>query len=206
MNFATSNGSATSGSDYNAASGTIAFGVGETSKTFVVAIIDDGAVEGAETINLTLSSPTGGATLGLAAAVLTIANNSDANTAPALGRSAPRPSPRAPCYPSRSRHRRGLASQFADFLGHEPAGRRQLRPRYADIRLDSAASAGAGFLPGHVRGQRWQLARLRDDRHHRARAEMRRLSWPRLAIGPRTWASGSPSRRPLPMWTCPRTR
>jgi len=78
VNYATSNGTALSGQDYTAASGPISFGVGETSKTFNVTIADDGAVEGNETINLTLSSASG-ATLGSpSSAVLTI-NDNDQN-------------------------------------------------------------------------------------------------------------------------------
>jgi hypothetical protein len=74
--YATSNGSATAGSDYTATSGTLTFNAGDTSKTFSVLIADDSAAEGNETVNLTLSNPTGGATLGaVSAAVLTIVDN-----------------------------------------------------------------------------------------------------------------------------------
>lgn len=59
VRYATSNGSATVGSDYTAASGTLTFDTGETSKTFSVPIINDSNVEPAETINLTLSNPQG---------------------------------------------------------------------------------------------------------------------------------------------------
>src|SRR5262249_42476891 len=76
VHYATSDGTATAGSDYTATSGTLNFAIGETSKTFTVPIIDDTLVENPETVNLTLSSPTGGATLGgQATATLTI--NSD---------------------------------------------------------------------------------------------------------------------------------
>src|SRR4029078_12303866 len=64
VNYATSNGSATAGSDYTATSGTLTFGAGETSKTFTVPILNDTAVENPETVTLSLSSPTGGAALG----------------------------------------------------------------------------------------------------------------------------------------------
>lgn len=76
INYATSNNSATGGDDYTPASGTLNFANGENSKSFSVAILDDIEFEGDETVNLTLSSPTGGATLGSqAAAVLTITDN-----------------------------------------------------------------------------------------------------------------------------------
>ncbi|HUQ34402.1 MAG TPA: lamin tail domain-containing protein, partial [Pyrinomonadaceae bacterium] len=76
INYATSNGSATSGSDYTATSGTLSYANSETSKTFSVPVIDDTTYEGNETVNLLLSSPTGGATLGSpSSAVLTIIEN-----------------------------------------------------------------------------------------------------------------------------------
>lgn len=79
VNFATSNGTATAGSDYTASTGTITFAQGETSKTFPVPIINDNVLESGETVNLTLSNPTSGAALGTpATATLTI------NTPPLL--------------------------------------------------------------------------------------------------------------------------
>jgi hypothetical protein len=75
VNYATSNGSATAGSDYTAASGPLTFNPGETNKTFSITITDDSMYEGAETVNLTLSSPSN-ATLGSpSTAVLTINDN-----------------------------------------------------------------------------------------------------------------------------------
>ena len=73
VGFATSNGTATAASDYTATSGTLTFLQGETSKTFSIPITNDNLLESAETVNLTLSNPTGGATLGTpATATLTL--------------------------------------------------------------------------------------------------------------------------------------
>jgi len=72
VNYATSDGNATAGSDYTAASGTLTFNPGDTSKTFNITILDDPIFEGNVTVNLALSSP-GNATLGSPnIAVLTI--------------------------------------------------------------------------------------------------------------------------------------
>jgi len=78
------NGSAVAGSDYTAASGTLTFGPSETTKTVSVVTIDDTASEGAETLRVDLSSPSGGATLNSQAwqGPGTI-NASDSNTPPA---------------------------------------------------------------------------------------------------------------------------
>ncbi|MCY7346197.1 MAG: hypothetical protein LH614_08225, partial [Pyrinomonadaceae bacterium] len=77
VNYATSNGTATAGSDYTATNGALSWNAGEAgSKTFTVPILDDNLLEGDETVNLTLSSPTGGATLGSPnTAILTIVDN-----------------------------------------------------------------------------------------------------------------------------------
>jgi Ca2+-binding RTX toxin-like protein len=58
-----SNGTAISGSDYNNAPIIVNFADGEMTKTVVIPIVDDTVYEGDETINLTLSNPTGGATI-----------------------------------------------------------------------------------------------------------------------------------------------
>ncbi|MFO0972823.1 MAG: DUF4394 domain-containing protein [Phycisphaerae bacterium] len=74
--YATSDGSATAGSDYAAASGALTFEDGETAKSFNVTIMNDSAQEQPEEVNLTLSSPGGGAVLATrSTAVLTITDN-----------------------------------------------------------------------------------------------------------------------------------
>jgi glucose/arabinose dehydrogenase len=52
-------GTAVADSDFTATSGTLTFGVGETSKTFTIPIINDTLIEGNETFTLVIESPTG---------------------------------------------------------------------------------------------------------------------------------------------------
>ena len=80
VDYATSGGTAASGTDFTAASGTLTFVASETSKTVNVATTDDSADEDDETFTLTLSSPTN-ATLGDATATGTI-NDDDVSTTP----------------------------------------------------------------------------------------------------------------------------
>ena len=65
VHYSTSDGTArVADGDYASSSGTLTFGPGETTKTFAVAATADGIVDGNETVNLTLSSPSGGLVLG----------------------------------------------------------------------------------------------------------------------------------------------
>lgn len=77
VNYATSNGTATAAVDYTAAAGTLNFACGSVAvQSFQVPLIDDAALEADETVNLTLSAPSGGAALGVpAGATLTITND-----------------------------------------------------------------------------------------------------------------------------------
>ena len=59
VGYATSDGTATAGSDYTAASGTLTFAAGETEKTVSVPVLDDAHDEGSESLTLTLSNPSG---------------------------------------------------------------------------------------------------------------------------------------------------
>ncbi|MFL5840092.1 MAG: Calx-beta domain-containing protein [Thermoleophilaceae bacterium] len=86
VDYATSDGSATGGSDYTATSGTLTFGPGEATKSFTVPVGSDSAHEDAETFQVTLSNPGGGASLGSpAGATVTIADDDPAPAAPATG-------------------------------------------------------------------------------------------------------------------------
>ena len=73
--YATSDGTAAANQDYEPASGTLTFEVGETAKTVAVAVLDDAHDEGEETFTLTLSNPTGNAWLKDATAIGTIEND-----------------------------------------------------------------------------------------------------------------------------------
>jgi hypothetical protein len=59
VNYATANGTATSGSDYAATSGTLTFAPGETSKTITVAVTGDTLSEPNETFFLNLTNAVG---------------------------------------------------------------------------------------------------------------------------------------------------
>ena len=74
VNYATSDGSAKAGEDYESVGGTLDFPDGVVSQTFRVAILDDeGAADGDKTVNLDLSQPKGGAIRsGPSSAILTI--------------------------------------------------------------------------------------------------------------------------------------
>lgn len=73
VNYATSNGTAVASGDYAATSGTLNWSAGQGgSKQFSVTINEDTNAEADETINLTLSSPTGGATIGAGSGTITI--------------------------------------------------------------------------------------------------------------------------------------
>ena len=79
VQFDTSNGTATAGSDYTAVSQLLTFNQGETSKTVNIPITDDLLNEPDETVNLTLSNVGGSGALGTpSTAVLTISNDDPA--------------------------------------------------------------------------------------------------------------------------------
>ena len=73
VDWGTGDGTARAGADYRAASGTLVFAAGETSRTVAVAVLVDAHDEGDETLTLTLSNPVG-ARLGDAEATGTIGN------------------------------------------------------------------------------------------------------------------------------------
>jgi hypothetical protein len=78
--YSTSDGTALADLDYAAASGTLTFSSGETSKTFTVPILNDNLTEGGQTIHLELGTPTGAWLASPSTAVLTIADNDAGGT------------------------------------------------------------------------------------------------------------------------------
>jgi len=74
VTYATADGTATVPSDYAAASGTLTFNPGETSKTIQVGVVADLAIEQDETLSVTISGATG-ATIANGSATGTIRND-----------------------------------------------------------------------------------------------------------------------------------
>jgi hypothetical protein len=72
VNYATSDGSAIANTDYTPTSGTLSFASGQTSASFNVGILGDSKPDYPETLQLTMSNPTGGVILGTPATTLTI--------------------------------------------------------------------------------------------------------------------------------------
>ncbi|MEI7546056.1 MAG: Calx-beta domain-containing protein, partial [Mycobacteriaceae bacterium] len=81
IGYATTNGTATAGTDYTATTGTLTFAPGVTSQQINVPILADTAVESSETFTVTLSNPSG-ATIAGATATGTITNTPVAVTPP----------------------------------------------------------------------------------------------------------------------------
>jgi hypothetical protein len=72
VDYATANGTASERSDYTTAVGTLRFAAGETAKTIDLLINEDSFTEGNETFTISLSNPTGGATLSCLTAVANV--------------------------------------------------------------------------------------------------------------------------------------
>src|ERR1035437_5031244 len=77
VDYATADGTATNGLKYTAVSGTLAFAAGETNKTLVVPILNEGFVEGTKNFQVILSNPTRGAVLGTRTIVLVYITDND---------------------------------------------------------------------------------------------------------------------------------
>jgi plastocyanin len=90
VQYATANGTATAGQDYTASSGTLSWADSNDSpKTFNVSLLGDSADEANETFTVTISNPTGGATLGTRTSATVTINDDDG--APGGGSPPPMP-------------------------------------------------------------------------------------------------------------------
>ena len=135
VDYATSDGTATAGSDYTGTSGTLTFAVGETQKTVSVPVLDDGVDEGEETFTLTLSNADGGnAYLADATATGTIANDD--------------PMPQAWL----ARFGRTLAGQAVDMVAARLEGGGGAQVTVGGQRLDLSGGAAAPAEADEVRG------------------------------------------------------
>lgn len=76
VNFAsTTNGTATAGSDFVAATGMLSFASGESNKQILIQTINDSVVEVNETVNIVLSSPSSGSSISTGSADGVIQDN-----------------------------------------------------------------------------------------------------------------------------------
>ena len=89
VSYATSDGTAVAGDDYEAASGMLTFAAGETEHEIEVAVLDDIVEEPVESLTLTLSDPVN-AVLGDAVAKGTILDDDEVSTAITLAADPPR--------------------------------------------------------------------------------------------------------------------
>jgi hypothetical protein len=75
VRWSTANGTATAGSDYQAASGTVTIPAGQTSANFTVTILGDKKREADESFRVTLTNPSGGAVIGQESTLATIVDD-----------------------------------------------------------------------------------------------------------------------------------
>jgi len=80
VDYTTNDGTAQQHGDYEYAAGRLVFNPGETDKPITVLINEDGYVEGAEALTLTLSNPLGGAALGPDSSTTLTINDNDSST------------------------------------------------------------------------------------------------------------------------------
>jgi choice-of-anchor B domain-containing protein len=86
LQYATTGGTATEGADYTGATGTLTWPAGDLDdKVIAIRVTDDTSVESAETLTLTLSGLTGGATLDGSSALIVTINDNDMSAPPSGG-------------------------------------------------------------------------------------------------------------------------
>ncbi|HEX6163369.1 MAG TPA: Calx-beta domain-containing protein, partial [Vicinamibacterales bacterium] len=89
VDYATANQTATAGVDYTAATGTLTFNAGDTSKTFTVAILGDTGGEPSETFRVELSNASVNAAIGDGLGIGTIVNDDGPRITPSVASVAP---------------------------------------------------------------------------------------------------------------------
>lgn len=168
VDYATSEVTATAGQDYTATSGALLFGPGATRLTFSVPILDDGLVEGNETIRLDLSNPAGGAKLGpLAAAVLHIREDNPVLQFSSASYSFPESTPTAVITVKRSGQTATPASvSYATSDGTAKSGVRYM------------GTSGVLFFGPGVLSQSFAVPLLNDTRNEASETVLLRLSAP----------------------------
>ena len=160
VQIATSNGTATAGSDYTAVTQTVTFNSGETSKTVNIPITDDLLNEPDETVNLTLSNVGGSGALGTPlTAVLTIAN--DDPTGGYIKFSSPTYSVAEGGVATITVQRQGTLSQavtvnFATSDDSDPASMVLCAPTPGNTLASSRCDFTSAFRPHHFCGGRWR--------------------------------------------------
>ncbi len=80
VDYLTSDGSASDRGDYTATAATLLFEPGETSRSLSILISDDSYVEGDETVNISLSDPSGGPALGTPGSAILVISDNDSTT------------------------------------------------------------------------------------------------------------------------------
>jgi choice-of-anchor B domain-containing protein len=86
VQYATSGGTATEGTDYTGASGALSWAAGDLAdKVIAIPVTDDTGVENAETLTVTLSGLTGGATLDGSSTLTVTINDNDTSAPPSGG-------------------------------------------------------------------------------------------------------------------------
>jgi glucose/arabinose dehydrogenase len=85
VDYATADGTASAPGDYLATSGTLSWGDGDGAvKSFAVQLVDDVAIEGDESLTVTLSAPGGGAALGNRTAATVVVEDDDVAAEPCV--------------------------------------------------------------------------------------------------------------------------
>jgi hypothetical protein len=153
VSVASGGGSASAGADYTALAQTVSWADGDAAaKTVALTVADDATDEADETVTLMISAPTGGATLGMASATVTIVDN---DVTP------PGPGPVTQPVSARGKYGGALDGGFVAVLcvlGAWAVWARQRRRTLAVAAVALAGAAGAQAEEGWYVGARAGIA------------------------------------------------